>query len=209
MICPYCGCENRNDATFCSRCGNSLNNYSSYNRANNSPHPAQTSSSNNNMIIICVAIIAIVLIAAGAFVFLNMNNNGNEVNTVSNVASENTAADVGESAAQPTTSMEIISGSITTGSSLSDKTHCTVYVGAEHAGEHVKISTLYSRDGSDLNDGKIVSKTVDSSGYVSVASAYAFKYYPDFATITLYDSNGNVLDTQKVSMSASSGTQTF
>ena len=52
-------------------------------------------------------------------------------------------------------------------------------------------------------------KTVDGSGCVSVPSADSFKYYPDYAVVTLYDEDGNVLDTQEVSMSAQSGTQTF
>ena len=52
-------------------------------------------------------------------------------------------------------------------------------------------------------------KTVGSDGTVSVPSADAFKYYPDHALVTIYDSDGNVLDTQEVIMSAKSGTQTF
>ena len=106
-------------------------------------------------------------------------------------------------------SMSILSGTISTGSSLSDKTQCSVYVGSEYAGENVKISVLYSRDGSNLNQGKIVPKTVTSDGYVSVPSADAFKKYPDNAIITIYDSNGNTLDTETVNLSPSSGSQYF
>ena len=46
-----------------------------------------------------------------------------------------------------------------------------------------------------MNQGKIVPKTVSSDGYVKVASASALDYYPDDAYITLYDNDGNVLDT--------------
>ena len=106
-------------------------------------------------------------------------------------------------------SWKIHSGSISTGSSLSDKTYCSVYVGTEHAGENCKISVLYSRDGSNLNQGNIVPKTVDSSGYVSVPSAYAFDYYPDTALVTIYDANGKELDHLTVNLAEQSGTQTF
>ena len=92
---------------------------------------------------------------------------------------------------------------------MSDKTHCTVYVGSEHAGEKVKISVLYLNDGYALNQGKVVSKTVGSDGYVKVASASAFDRYPDEAHISLYDSNGDILDTKTVYLYESSGKQTF
>ena len=53
-------------------------------------------------------------------------------------------------------SMSIISGTISTGSSLSAKTKCSVNVGSGYAGESAKISVLYSRSGSNLNTAKIV-----------------------------------------------------
>lgn len=55
----------------------------------------------------------------------------------------------------------------------------------------------------------MVPKTVDSSGYINVKSADSFKYYPDFAEINLFDTNKNLLDTQSVSLSPDSSTQTF
>ena len=73
----------------------------------------------------------------------------------------------------------------------------------------MKIQIKYSRDGSHLNSGNMVPKTVDSSGYINVASADSYKYYPDYAEINLYDTSGNLLDTQSVSLSPQSGTQTF
>ena len=106
-------------------------------------------------------------------------------------------------------SLEILGATFSTGSSPSDKTYCTVYVGSEHAGEKVKISVLYSNGGYALNQGKVVSKTVSSDGYVKVASASAFDRYPDDAYITLYDNDGNVVDTQEVYLNENSGKQTF
>lgn len=106
-------------------------------------------------------------------------------------------------------SMTINGGSFSTGSSLSDKTYAKIYVGPEHAGESVTIQIKYSRDGSSLNNGNMVPKTVSSEGYIEVSSADSYKYYPDYAEISLYDSSGNLLDTQSVSLSPSSGTQNF
>ena len=100
-------------------------------------------------------------------------------------------------------------GYISTGSAKSDKTYCHVNVGSGYAGENVKISVLYSRDGTNLNKGNIVPKTVDSDGYVSVASAEAFKKYPDEAFITIYDSDGSTIDTKTVYLDPTSGTQYF
>ena len=50
---------------------------------------------------------------------------------------------------------------------------------------------------------------VHDDGYLYITSADAYLYYPDYATIKLYDSNSNLLDTQSVSLAATSGTQTF
>lgn len=177
---------------------------------------------NKNLIIICLTVIICAVLIAGGLIFLsNGSNNGNDSSDVGNSISlpDNSVNQTDDSQNQTDTEptpkkssvsdMKILSGSFTTGSSLSDKTWCSVYVGEKYAGEDVKISVLYSRDGSDLNQGKIVPKTVGSDGTISVPSADAFKYYPDHALVTIYDSDGNVLDTQEVIMSAKSGTQTF
>lgn len=105
--------------------------------------------------------------------------------------------------------LTIISGDITTGSSLSSKTTAHIYVGAEHAGETIKISATYSRDGENLNNGNIVSKTVDSEGYVTFNSAEGFSKYPDYAIIDIYDDSGKIISSKSVTLSASSGTQSF
>ena len=107
------------------------------------------------------------------------------------------------------TPMTINGGTFSTGSSLSDKTYAKIYVGSDHAGENVKIQIFYSRDGATLNNGNMVPKTVSSDGYIEVRSAEAYEYYPDFAEINLYDSSGKLLDTQSVSLSPESGSQSF
>ena len=93
---------------------------------------------------------------------------------------------------------------------MEDKTYASIYVGPEHAGEKVTLQIFYSRDGSTLNHGNMVPVTVDSSGHLEVSSADAYKYFPDYAEINLYDGSGNkLLDTRSVSLSPEAGTQTF
>ena len=105
--------------------------------------------------------------------------------------------------------MTILSGTITTGSSLSSKSVCTIYVGKEYAGTDIQISTLYSRDGTDLNAGRLVAKTVDSDGYVTLKSADSYKLYPDECLISIYDTDGVELDYRIVYLETESGTQSF
>lgn len=105
--------------------------------------------------------------------------------------------------------MTIQSGSISTGSSLSAKSVCTVFVGKEYAGADIKISTLYSRDGKNLNEGKLVEKTVDSDGYITLRAADSYSLYPDECYISIYDTDGVELDSRMVYLNIESGTQTF
>ena len=190
---------------------------------NSNSSNSDSKSDNKNLLIICLTIIICALLVAGAMVLFSGSDN-NDDNGLSDSASLNGGVDdsINESednsAADDATDSSVVAedssprierGSFSTGSSSSDKTHCTVYVGSEHAGEKVKISVLYSNNGYALNQGKVVPKTVSSDGYVKVASASAFDYYPDEAYITLYDNNGNVLDTKTVYLHEQSGKQTF
>ena len=167
----------------------------------------------------------IAVVLAGAFIYLyGFSNNDTASQNDNSAQSVNNTAPVQQETSEPAqatqtaqqnpsgkaaTSMSILGGSFSTGSSLSDKTYASIYVGSDHAGENVKIQILYSRDGSALNNGNMVPKTVSSSGYIEVASADSYEYYPDFAEINIYDTSGNLLDTQTVSLSPSSGTQSF
>ena len=96
-----------------------------------------------------------------------------------------------------------------TGDDLSDKTYASFYVGRQYANEDVKIQIFYSRDGTLLNDGNIVPKTITPDGFIDVRSADSYKSFPDFAEITIYDVDGIELDHQTVSLSPSSGVQAF
>lgn len=217
MICQNCGYLNANNSPYCKNCGSPLNNNS--NMINTQPQYSNNSKNNNTIIIICITVILLALIIAGTFLLLS--NNNDDANSIinntpvkaqqasSDEKTQNTISDNSQDSVTQSIPLEIISGSFYTGSSLSDKTKCTVFVGSEHAGRQVKISVLYSRNGNNLNQGKIVPVTVDNSGYVTVYSADAFKYYPDNAYITLYDANGNIEDTRNVYMDASGGTQNF
>ena len=239
VFCPDCGAENADSAKFCKQCGHALSpnrpikdNYvntgidpsarvNDNNGSSQSSDSSNSKSDNKNLIIICLTIIICAILIAGALVMFSNNdsNDNGSTDILSDSASLNGSDPVDTSAqtdqtdqttqATQESSPEILSGSFSTGSSASDKTYCTVYVGSEHAGEKVKISVLYSNDGYTLNQGKVVPKTVSSDGYVKVASASPLDYYPDEAYITLYDNDGNVLDSKTVYLYANSGKQTF
>ena len=100
-------------------------------------------------------------------------------------------------------------GIFKTGTSLEDKTIAKIYVGGEHAGDTVKIKIKYYRDGDSLNTGNMVTKTVDSDGYIQVASADAYTKFPDKAYIELYDASGSLQATQTVTLTPDSTTQYF
>lgn len=106
-------------------------------------------------------------------------------------------------------SISILGGSFSTGSGDEDKTYAKINVGTSHAGEDVIVQIYYSRDGSNLNNGNMVPATVHSDGYLEITSADAYEYYPDHATINIYDSNSKLLTTKSVSLMPAAGTQTF
>lgn len=220
MICPECNSENSDSAKFCKKCGKPLTKKTISHESMINEMSNKSSKSNDTTKIIIAVLIIIAVVLAGAFIYLNsfsnedasQNSNVQSANDNSNVSSSSspsTASSESSKSVQQSAPMEILGGSFSTGSSLSDKTYASIYVGPQHSGENVKIQIWYSRDGSTLNNGNMVPKTVDSSGYIEVKSADAYKYYPDYAEINIYDTSGNLLDTQSVSLSPSSGTQSF
>ena len=122
-----------------------------------------------------------------------------------------TTSTVASQPSSPSTpsSISILGGSFYTGSAEADKTYARINVGTAHAGQNVIVQIFYSRDGNALNHGNMVPATVHSDGYLEIASADAYHYYPDFAKINIYDSNSKLLTTKSVSLSPQSGTQTF
>lgn len=137
-----------------------------------------------NLIIICVTAIVCMAIIASAFVLLN--------NGTDDSISSNNVANVDSSSEE--NGMRIINGTIANGYTTDGRAVCTVYVGTEHADEHVQISVLYKHQGIALNEGKIVPTTVTKDGYVIVKSADILPELPDYANINLYDEDGNLLD---------------
>ena len=225
MNCPNCNAENNDSAKFCKKCGTPLTKkVMNHETVINSMNKEKEISDNTTKYII-VALIIIAIALAGVFAYMGLNNhsddsnqaqtnNNNQVSSVNNATqcpTESKPAQTTQVSSSPSTtsSMDIRGGSFSTGSSLSDKTYASIYVGPEHSGENVKIQIKYSRDGSSLNKGNMVPKTVDSSGYINVRSADAYKYYPDFAEINIFDTSGNLLDTQSVYLTPDSGTQSF
>ena len=217
MRCPNCDSENNEGAKFCKKCGTPLKEKTiSHESMINSMSKDKSSDNTTKYIIVALIVVAVVL--AGAFVYLyGFGNNGSQDTSAPVVDNDEASVDNSEPAqasqssqsTPSTSSMSIEGGSFSTGGGLNDKTYASIYVGPEHAGEKVKIQIFYSRDGSTLNNGNMVPKTVDSSGYIEVASADAYKYFPDYAEINLFDNSGNLLDTQSVSLSPEKGTQTF
>jgi len=217
MRCPNCDSENSDSAKFCKKCGTPLEK-KAINHANmiNSMNNKSGSDNTTKYIIIALVVVAIVLAGTFAYIYGFGNNQSNVApqqvnNDTQEVAESNEPAQAQTTQpSQPqTTAMSILGGSFSTGGGLEDKTYASIFVGPEHAGEKVKIQIFYSRDGSTLNNGNMVPKTVDSSGYIEVSSADSYKYFPDFAEINLYDNSGNLLDTQSVSLNPESGTQSF
>ena len=229
MKCPKCGNENNDSAKFCKKCGTPLNNMVSQENMADSTGGEKSNNDNTKIIIAVLVVVAIVL--AGAFIYLYGFNNdqgtsdnakaqeSNMQQTVESISNNTTQSSEPAQATQTQqttqatqathTPMTIKSGSFSTGSAEEDKTYASIYVGKEHAGEDVTVQIFYSRDGNSLNHGNMVPVSVHSDGYLEVASADAYHYYPDYATINLFDSSGNLMDTRSVSLSPSSGTQTF
>lgn len=222
MKCPSCNTENNDTAKFCKKCGTAL-------KGNTIDHESMIKSmgkdkSDNTTKIIIVALIIVAIVLAGVFIYLQgfghedskaQDASAVQKNTSTQQVQSSTPNSEPDKTAQKTSSssssssMRIQGGSFSTGSADEDKTYATIYLGKQHSGKNVIVQIWYSRDGNTLNNGNMVPVTVHSDGYVYLTSADAYKYYPDHATINLYDSGSNLLDTQSVSLSPTSGTQTF
>ena len=133
------------------------------------------------------------------------------INVKNPIASQSTSSSSSTTQSSPSSpsSISILGGSFSTGSAESDKTYARINVGTAHAGENVIVQIWYSRDGNTLNHGNMVPASVHSDGYLEIASADAYHYYPDHATINIYDTNSHLLTSKSVNLSPSSGTQTF
>ncbi len=221
MKCPNCQSENSETAKFCKKCGNALDVKTiDHESMINSMSGSSKSSGDNTTKIIIIALAVIAVVLAGAFIYMYSTGDSSNSSDANSVSADQNTSQVQEkptkTASQPAqpektakSSMSIEGGSFSTGSADADKTYAQIYVGKQHAGEDVIVQIYYSRDGNTLNNGNMVPASVHSDGYLYITSADAYKYYPDYATINLYDSNSNLMDTQSVSLSPTSGTQYF
>ena len=103
--------------------------------------------------------------------------------------------------------IHIVNTTFSTGHSLDSKTYCTINVGSNHTDENVTVDILYSRDGTDLNDGDKIVKTVDVNGDIVCESKDSYDLYPSHAIVTLYDDEGNKLDSADISLNTDDSTQ--
>ena len=213
MLCPNCNSENSEGAKFCKKCGTPLK--SKTMNHENLIDSMEGEKSNNTTKIIIIALVIVAIVLAGAFVYLqgfgasHNDSQPNQASTGSSVAQPTQSQSTASSQSSSLSGLKILGGSFSTGSAESDKTYASIYVGSQYAGKDVVVQIWYSRDGSTLNNGNMVPVTVHSDGYIEVASADAYHYYPDHATINIYDSSSNLLDSHSVSLSPTSGTQTF
>lgn len=217
MICSECGTVNNDSAKFCKQCGSALNSQKTIEKTDfldNSPK-----SSNNKTLIICITAILCVAILAIGFVMISGDSSDSTTNSDSvNVGAvsneENSVSNGGSSVAkedsyQESSNIFIKHCDFYTGSSSSDKSYCSANIGPEHYGEEYKISVLYSSAGSNLNDGKSVSKKVDEEGFLHISTSNAFDYYPDTAHVTIYNTNGDILTEKTYYLETHSGQQQF
>ena len=212
MKCPKCGSENSDSAKFCKSCGTQLTKTINHESMVNQSKGDDTT----KYIIIALAIIAVVLAGTFAYLYLANSDQGTDSQPQQVVEDDDDDKTVQAEVTGPAqttqntpSSISILGGSFSTGSAEADKTYARINVGTSHAGEDVIVQIFYSRDGNSLNHGNMVPATVHQDGYLEIASADAYHYYPDYATIKIYDSNSNLLTTKSVSLSPSAGTQTF
>lgn len=230
MKCPNCGNENSGTAKFCKNCGTEMVQsaettfkHEDVIESISGKKSDSAGDEKTKTLIIALAVVAVVL--AGVFVYFYAFNDSGAADSASQIgtagqqsvqvnddkadSSSSSQSEPAKTAQSSKPKMSILGGSFSTGSAEEDKTYAEIYVGTEHAGENVIVQIFYSRDGNSLNNGNMVPASVHSDGYLYITSADAYHYYPDYATIKLYDSNSNLMDTQSVSLSPTSGTQTF
>ena len=145
---------------------------------------------NNTTIIIVVAIICATFVL-GTALYLN-SNGGSSDSLIPFVEKE---------------PIHIINTTFSTAHSLDAKTVCTINVGSNHSNETVVVEVLYSRGGTNLNDGDKATKTVGSDGSIICESKDSYDKYPDHASVRLYDTDGNLLDSAEVTLATDDSTQ--
>ena len=93
MKCPSCGFENRDDAKFCTKCGNSL--------VQKTAPPIEEKSDNSKYVIMALVVVIIILVGAIGYFAYNMNSS-----SVDNNAADNASSQQSQSGAQEVSSSQ-------------------------------------------------------------------------------------------------------
>ena len=213
MFCKKCGTEVPDGVNFCPNCGYNVSDITQTNDANSVSLDSlvkRWDNYNGEQKLIRVIFICCVGLFIMGFI---MSIVSPDVNTNSDYSSSDSISSnevvTNDDFGSSSDSLRILSCTFSTENRSDALTYCDAFVGEDYSGENVKISVLYSCEGDDLNEGNKIPKTVDSEGYVSVPSAYAFSQFPDKAIVTIYDSDENILDKETYDLQIKSGSQTL
>ena len=182
MFCSKCGFDNKDDARFCKKCGNQLNNQSiNQNITELNKNQNLEEKGNNKLLIVCISIILIVLIIAGTL-FLLSNENGQKSlfnNNQSNNISENNHTEL-----KVNTATFYLDGNPDTGVTA------TINVGKEFTNENIEVMTTYYRDGVNINSPSYYENhKVDDEGNFIITDYTPMPKYPDKCLIELKYNN--------------------
>ena len=144
---------------------------------------------------ILIGVIIIILIGISMFYILTANNNPKNNNA--NQSINNT---------QVTNLIKIQKVDITTGHSLASKSRASIFIGSQHAGKTVKVTTDFSREKTSLNHNETTQETVSPDGYINITCAEAYSKYPDTCVVTVSDNSTS--DCVTCNLKIESGTQT-
>lgn len=178
MNCPNCGFVNVSGARYCRKCGHPLNNMMD-NGFNGQPqyYPKQAND-NKNVVIICITLIVIVAIVMGTFFFLSNNNEKTVI------------AGEGQSIENNITHLNVSQVSFYLDGNPNTGIPATINVGKEHSGESMGVVTVYSRDGSKLNNpSSYENHVVDDDGNIVITEYAPIPKYPDYCSIEIRYNN--------------------
>lgn len=166
VICPKCGYKNKDNAKFCSKCGNKLeslnigsdNNKSIVRDSNLNNENKIKNNGNNKLIIIAVTAIICVAIIAGTFLLLNSNGVGigNEI-----IASNNSSTD-----GQAVSTNSSSSGSSSSSSSSSDSLTYAQAASMMSGSSSTVISNTFNEADTN-NDGRLTGSEVSNFKYLA------------------------------------------
>ncbi len=185
MKCPSCGCENRDDAKFCTKCGKSLVQKAA-------PNPTEKKSNTSKYIIVALIIIIALLVATIGYFALNMHSTSGNGANVEN-ASSSQSQEVSSSQSSPATTQETNSKSWQvigsySGSGSGSKTidvppgqirvELSAYPIKNYATNHLYVTGSSASGGVDWGSHSDVETRSDSFEYTSSSSqTFTIDYY--------------------------------